>query len=57
MNLELPLPELDASQLDEGLARIDLDLDRLFLAEVEGTLARLRGERRAMETATGSAAA
>ena len=57
MNLELPLPEPDASQLDEGLARIDRNLDPLFLAEVEGTLARLRGERRAMETATDSAAA
>jgi hypothetical protein len=57
VNLELPLRELDPSKLDEGLARMDRDLERLFLDEVEGTLARLRAERRPAETATGSAAA
>ena len=45
MNLELPFTEADVSALDEYLAAVDEELDRLFLEEVDGTLRRLRTER------------
>ncbi len=42
MNLELPLVEVDAAELDAHFARIDRELDVLFLDEVEATVERLR---------------
>ncbi len=46
MNLELPFSGADdSSQLDELLARIDRELDALFLDEVTDTVERLRVER------------
>ncbi len=47
MNLELPFDLPSSSELDEHLARIDDQLDGLFLDEVATTLARLRSERSA----------
>ena len=51
MNLELPFNDLQPSELDPYLARIDQELDALFLEEVEGTLERLRAERPAADAA------
>jgi len=45
VNLVLPFDELAPSELDEYLARIDRELDALFLDEVDGIVARLRAER------------
>ncbi len=45
MNLVLPFDELAPSELDAYLARIDHELDALFLDEVEATVERLRAER------------
>lgn len=51
MNLELPFVAVDASELDEYLARIDRDLDALFLDDVAGTLERLREDRTSSDSA------
>lgn len=51
MNLELPFVEVDAKDLDEHLARIDRDLDALFLDDVAGTLERLREDRASSDSA------
>jgi hypothetical protein len=45
VNLELPFVETDATALDEYLARIDEELDAVFLDEVDGVLRRIRAER------------
>ena len=45
MNLELPFTESDAAAIDEYLAAIDEELDKLFLDEVDGVLRRVRAER------------
>jgi hypothetical protein len=45
VNLELPFVTVDASELDAVLARIDAELDALFLAEVESEVERLAAER------------
>lgn len=45
MNLELPFMQADTSELDEYLARVDRDLDALFLDDVAGTLEQLRDDR------------
>ncbi len=42
MNLELPFDEVGPSELDEYLARIDRELDALFLDAVAGALERRR---------------
>jgi hypothetical protein len=42
VNLELPFAEVDPADLDEYLARIDRELDTLFLGEVDATFERLR---------------
>ncbi len=42
MNLELPLYELPDAELDAYLAKIDAELDALFLADVEDTLEAIR---------------
>jgi hypothetical protein len=47
VNLELPFDEPKPSELDEQLARIDLELDALFLGEVEQSLDQLRAARSA----------
>jgi len=44
VNLELPLPEPSSPELDEYLARIDRELDALFLDDVTETLERLWAE-------------
>lgn len=44
MNLELPFDEVGPSELDEYLARIDRELDALFLDAVSGALERRCGE-------------
>ena len=44
MNHLLPFDELAPCELDEYLARIDRELDALFLDEVDGTIERLRAE-------------
>ncbi len=44
MNLELPLSEPGSPELDEVLARIDRELDALFLDDVTETLERLCAE-------------
>jgi hypothetical protein len=41
VNLELPFDDLGSDELDEYLARIDRELDALFLDAVAGTLERL----------------
>ena len=51
MNLELPFDEPKSSELDEYLARIDQELDALFMEEVEGTLDLLRADRPAADAA------
>ncbi len=51
MNLDLPFDQLPPSELDDYLARIDRELDALFLDEVESTLALLRAERPAADAA------
>ena len=51
MNLELPFDELPPSELDAYLARIDRELDALFMDEVETTLDVLRAERPAEDAA------
>jgi hypothetical protein len=40
VNLELPFDEPAASELDEAFARIDRELDALFLEAVAGALER-----------------
>jgi hypothetical protein len=45
VNLELPFDELPDSELDAYLARIDRELDALFLDEVEDNLAALLAAR------------
>ncbi len=45
MNLDLPFPEADSSELDDYLAAIDVELDALFLEEVDGVLRRIRAEK------------
>ncbi len=45
MNLELPFPDADSSELDDYLAAIDEELDALFLDEVDGVLRRIRAEK------------
>ena len=49
MNLELPFEEVPASELDEYLARIDRELDALFLDEALQSLERARAEPQAAE--------
>jgi hypothetical protein len=44
VNLELPFDEPEPSELDEVLARIDRELDVLFLEAVSGALERRRAE-------------
>jgi hypothetical protein len=47
MNLEFPfVTDSEPSALDEYLARIDRELDGLFLDEVDGVVQQLRAERR-----------
>jgi hypothetical protein len=53
VNLELPFEALDAPELDEYLARIDRELDALFLDEVEDALAILRAEPPPADVAAG----
>ncbi len=45
MNLELPVPDVEESALDDYLAAIDEELDALFLEEVDGVLRRVRAEK------------
>jgi hypothetical protein len=45
VNLELPFPNPEPSEIDEVLAAIDEELDTLFLDEVDGVLRRVRAER------------
>jgi hypothetical protein len=45
VNLDLPFAETDHAALDAGLARVDRELDALFLEEVAVTLLRLDAER------------
>ncbi len=45
MNLDLPFPDADDDALDQYLARIDEELDALFLDEVDGVLRRIRAEK------------
>lgn len=45
MNLDLPFPESEPTELDEFLAAIDHELDALFLDEVDGVMRRLRYDR------------
>ena len=47
----MPFNDLQPSELDPYLARIDQELDTLFLEEVEGTLERLRTEHPAADAA------
>lgn len=55
MNLEFPfVTDSEPSALDEYLARIDRELDGLFLDEVDGVVQQLRAERR--DDAEGSSA-
>jgi hypothetical protein len=49
--LTLPFPELAPSELDAFLAEIDRELDALFLAEIDGTVERLRADRPATDGA------
>ncbi len=42
MNLELPFYELPDAELDAYLARIDQELDALFLEDVKDTLETIR---------------
>lgn len=42
MNLDLPFPDGERSELDEYLSAIDRELDALFLDEVDGVMERLR---------------
>ena len=51
MNLELPFDDVQSSELDPYLARIDQELDTLFLEEVEGTLELLRAKDPAADAA------
>jgi hypothetical protein len=44
VNLELPFDDLPHPELDEYLARIDQELDTLFLDAVAGELERLRAD-------------
>ncbi len=53
MNLELPFSEPATPELDEHLARIDRELDALFLDDVEGTIERLRAEHAPPDAAVG----
>jgi hypothetical protein len=47
VNLEFPfVTDSEPSALDEYLARIDRELDGLFLDEVDGVVQQLRAERR-----------
>jgi hypothetical protein len=45
VNLELPFRFVDPSELDEHLARIDAELDALFLREVESAVEVLAASR------------
>ena len=45
MNLVLPFDELAPSELDAYLARIDRELDALFLDEVDAIVEQLRADR------------
>ncbi len=45
MNLDLPFPEPDPSEIDEVLDAIGEELDALFLDEVDGQLRRIRAEK------------
>jgi hypothetical protein len=47
----LPFPDLAPSELDAFLAEIDREVDALFLAEVDGTVERLRAGRPAADGA------
>jgi hypothetical protein len=42
VNLELPFDEAASPELDEYLARIDRELDALFMEAVAGRLERIR---------------
>ncbi len=44
MNLLLPFDEVAPCVLDEYLARIDRELDALFLDDVQANLEQLRGD-------------
>ncbi len=44
MNLELPFSDVSDTELDAYLARIDEELDALFLDEVKGSLEALLAE-------------
>ena len=56
MNLELPFYELPDAELDAFLARIDGELDALFLDDVQGTLEAIREVPASPEVAAASAA-
>jgi hypothetical protein len=45
VNLDLPFEEKDPAALDECVAKIDRELDALFLDAIEGEMERLRAER------------
>ncbi len=51
MNLELPFPDPPTPELDEYLARIDRELDALFLDEVAVGVERLRAVLSSSDTA------
>jgi hypothetical protein len=44
VNLDLPFDQLPPSELDDYLARIDRELDALFLDDVQVTVEQLRAE-------------
>ncbi len=44
MNLELPFPAADASEVEDALAAIADELDAIFLDEMDGALRRIRAE-------------
>lgn len=45
LNLDLPFEEDDPAALDECVAKIDRELDAVFLNAIEGEMERLRAER------------
>ncbi len=57
MNLELPFYEVPAADVHDYLARMENELDALFLGEVERSLGRLRSERAVADNAPAVAVA
>ncbi len=51
MNLELPFEEIPPEELDQELAKIDRELDALFLEYLDWTAEQLKAERLAGVTA------